>query len=86
MKKFNFLKKIIIIKKKKRKKNLGLPAHWPELLSSPAPVGQSAGIWRVVAGEMYARALDFPFTETGQNQFFSFRPAWTDTNWKATLD
>ena len=33
------------------------PAHGSEPLSSPAPVGQSAGIWRVVAGKMYARAL-----------------------------
>ena len=28
------------------------------MVSSPAPVGQSAGIWRVVAGKMYVRALD----------------------------
>ena len=34
------------------------PARGSEPLSSPAPVGQSAGIWRVVAGTMYARALD----------------------------
>ena len=36
------------------------PAHGSEPLSSPAPVGQlqSAGIWRVVAGKMYTRALD----------------------------
>ena len=36
------------------------PAHGSEPLSSPAPVGQlqSAGIWRVVAGKMYMRALD----------------------------
>ena len=27
------------------------PAHGSERLSSPAPVGQSAGIWRVVAGK-----------------------------------
>ena len=27
-------------------------------VSSSAPVGQSAGIWRVVAGKMYALALD----------------------------
>ena len=34
------------------------PARGSEPLSSPVPVGQSAGIWRVVAGKMYARALD----------------------------
>ena len=34
------------------------PPHGSELLSSPAPVGESAGIWRVVAGKIYARALD----------------------------
>ena len=34
------------------------PAHGSEPHNSPAPVGQSAGIWRVVAGKMYARALD----------------------------
>ena len=28
-----------------------VPAHGPEPLSSPAPVGQSAGIWRVVVGK-----------------------------------
>ena len=33
-------------------------AHGSEPLSSPVPVGQSAGIWRVVAVKMYARALD----------------------------
>ena len=45
-----------------------VPAHGSELLSSPAPVGQSAGIWRVVAGKMCARCLDFPFLKTGQNK------------------
>ena len=35
-----------------------VPARGSEPLSSPAPVGQSAGIWRVVAGKMYVRALD----------------------------
>ena len=39
------------------------PAHESEPLSSPAPVGQNAVIWRVVAGKMNTRALD------GQNQF-----------------
>ena len=34
-----------------------VPAHGSEPLSSPVPVGQSAGIWRVVAVKMYARAL-----------------------------
>ena len=34
------------------------PAHGSEPLSSPAPVGQSAGIWGVVAGKLYVRALD----------------------------
>ena len=34
------------------------PTHGSESLSSPAPVGQSARIWRAVAGKMYARALD----------------------------
>ena len=46
------------------------PAHGSEPLSSPEPVGQSAGIWRVMAGKMYARALDLSI-QTGQNQFFS---------------
>ena len=46
------------------------PARGSELLSSPAPVGQSAGIWRVVAGKIYARALDLSVS-TGLNQFFS---------------
>ena len=35
------------------------PAHGSESLSSPAPVGQSAGIWRVVAGKMYVRLGPF---------------------------
>ena len=34
------------------------PTHGSEALGSPAPVGQSAGNWRVVAGKMYAHALD----------------------------
>ena len=34
------------------------PAHGSEPLSSPAPVGQSAGIWRVEAGKMYVHVLD----------------------------
>ena len=34
------------------------PAHGSEPPSSPAPVGQSAGIRRVVKGKMCARALD----------------------------
>ena len=34
------------------------PAHGSEPLSSTVSVGQSAGIWRVVAGKMYAHALD----------------------------
>ena len=33
------------------------PAHGSEPLSSPV-LGQSAGIWRVVAGKLYARALN----------------------------
>ena len=37
-----------------------VPAYGSESLSSSAPVGQSAGIGRVVAGKMYARALE-PF-------------------------
>ena len=32
------------------------PSHGSEPLSSLAPVGQNAGIWRVVAEKMYARA------------------------------
>ena len=54
--------------------------NWSETLSSPAPVGQSAGIWRIVAGKMYARALDLPFKLARTS---SFRPARTD-KWKAT--
>ena len=38
-------------------------------LSSPAPVGQSVGIWIVVAGKMCARALDLSIS-TGQDRFF----------------
>ena len=38
------------------------PAHGSEPLSSPAPVGQIAGIGRVVEGKKHARALY-------QNQF-----------------
>ena len=34
------------------------PAHGSEPLSYPAPVGQSAGIWRVVAEKLYSLALD----------------------------
>ena len=34
------------------------PAYGSDMFNSPASVGQSAGIWRVVAGKMYARALD----------------------------
>ena len=50
------------------------PAHGSEQLSSPAPVGQSAGIWRVVAG-----TTSFKLTKTS-----SFRPVITD-KWKVTL-
>ena len=57
------------------------PAHGSEPLSSPAPVGQSAGIRRVVAGKTYARALDFPF-KLARNS--SFWPARTE-KWKVTL-
>ena len=42
------------------------PAHGSEPLSSLAPVGQSAGIGRVTAGKMDARALDFSFFKTGR--------------------
>ena len=35
------------------------PAHGSQPLSSPAPVDQSAGNWRVVVSKMYAHALDF---------------------------
>ena len=38
--------------------SMSLGVHGLEPLSSPAPVGQSAGIWRVVAGKMYERILD----------------------------
>ena len=34
------------------------PAYGSEPLSYHVPVGQYAGLWRVVAGKMYARALD----------------------------
>ena len=34
------------------------PAHGSEPLGSPAPIGQSAGVWRVAAEKMYVRALD----------------------------
>ena len=34
------------------------PDHGSEMLSSPTPVSKSTGIWRVVAGKMYACALD----------------------------
>ena len=39
-------------------------------LSSPAPVGKSAGILRVVTGKMYARALTLSIY-TDQKRFFS---------------
>ena len=51
------------------------PARGSEPLSSPAQVGQSARIWRVVAGKMYARALELSI-KTGQGS--SVRPARTD--------
>ena len=37
------------------------PDHGSEPLSSPAPVGQSAGIWRVVAGKRTRAPSGFPF-------------------------
>ena len=33
-------------------------AHGSEPLSSPSPISQSAGIWRVVTGKMYTCASD----------------------------
>ena len=36
------------------------PAHVSQLLSSPAPVGKSAGVWRIVAGKMCAHLGPFP--------------------------
>ena len=36
-----------------------MAAHGSEPLSSPAPVGHSAEIWRVFAGKLYVRALNF---------------------------
>ena len=48
--------------------------HGSERLSSPATVGQSAGIWRVLAGKMYARALDLPFKLASTSSFWSARP------------
>ena len=47
------------------------PDHGSEPLNSPAPVGQSAGVGRVEAEKMYARALDL-------NRTSSFRTARTD--------
>ena len=60
------------------------PAHGSELLSSPAPVGQSAGssfgeLWRE---KIYARALDLSIYKTGQNKIFS--AVRTDRNGKRT--
>ena len=54
-----------------------VPAHGSELLSSqaPAPVGQSAGISRVVAGKCTRALWTFPFKLVRTN---SFRPARTD--------
>ena len=52
-------------------------ARGSEPLSSPAPVGQSAGIWRVAAGQMYARALDFSTKNWPQAVLFG-QPEPTD--------
>ena len=46
------------------------PAHALEPFSSPAPVGQSAEIWRIVAGKNVRARLGL-FISTGQNQFLS---------------
>ena len=43
------------------------PAHGSEPLSSFAPVGQNAGIWRVVAGK--CTRAPWSVSRTGQNQF-----------------
>ena len=42
------------------------PAHGSDPLSSPAPIGQSEGICKIVAGKIYARALDLSI-QTGHN-------------------
>ena len=56
------------------------PAHGSEPLSSPAQVGQSARIWRVVAGKMYVRALNLLFELASTSSIVSAR---TD-QWKAS--
>ena len=38
-----------------------VPAQGSDPLSCPAPVDQSVGVKRVVAGTIYARALDLSF-------------------------
>ena len=58
------------------------PAHGSEPLSSPAPVGQSAGIWKVMEGKMYTRALDLSIqTALKLARTGSFWPA-RPNNWK----
>ena len=49
------------------------PAYGSEPLSPPAPVDQSAGIWRVLAGKLYARTLGLSIS-AGQNLFCFVRP------------
>ena len=57
-----------------------VPDYESEQLSSPAPVGQSAGIWRVVAAKCTRAPWTFPFKMDRTN---SFRPGRTN-KWKAT--
>ena len=51
------------------------PAYGSEPLSSPAVVGQSTGIWRVVAGKCTCTPLTIPFQLTKTS---SFRPTKPD--------
>ena len=53
------------------------PAHGSELCSSPAPVGQSAGLRRVLAGETYARDLDWLFSAVSTGQIESYPSCWS---------
>ena len=59
------------------------PSHGSEPLGSSAPVGQSAGIWKVMARKMYARlgALHLNWSE----QVLCFRMVRTNGNWPWTF-
>ena len=57
------------------------PAHESEPLSFLAPVGQSAEIWRVVAGKIVRAPWTFPFKLSRTSYF---RPPARPEKWKTT--